>query len=427
MALAQAEQAVEQVLANPQIDRRVLAQQLEEAAQQYEAQGLDSPYYPLAAQFRALIERLDLANYTPPTIEEQIASHLAQAEQAVEQALANPAINRVALAQQLEREAQGAEAQGPDSPYYALAAQFRVLIERLDLANYTPPSVEEQIAIALAQAEQAVEQVLANPQIDRRVLAQQLEREAQGAEAQGPDSPYYPLAAQFRALIERLDLANYTPPSVEEQIAIALAQAEQAVEQVLANPQIDRRVLAQQLEREAQGAEAQGPDSPYYPLAAQFRVLIERLDLANYTPPSVEEQIASHLAQAEQAVEQALANPAIDRIALAQHLEQNAQQAEAGEDAGSPWLVLAAQFRELAAKLIESEEQEQLNEMLRQAAAQVQVALTQNDCEACAALYEKLTVVADAYAGGGHVLQIHAVFAARLRELAAKLQSSPAG
>jgi tetratricopeptide (TPR) repeat protein len=63
------------------------------------------------------------------------------------------------------------------------------------------------------------------------------------------------------------------------------------------------------------------------------------------------QHLGLQLSNATAAVEQALANPAIDRVGLAQHLERNAQQAEAGEGAGSPWLVFAAQLRELAAKL----------------------------------------------------------------------------
>jgi LPS O-antigen subunit length determinant protein (WzzB/FepE family) len=120
----------------------------------------------------------------------------------------------------------------------------------------------------------------------------------------------------------------------------------------LVNPQIDRRTLAQQLVKAVQHYEAgEEEGSPWLVFAAQLRAFIKRLNLANYTPPSVEEQIANYLAQAEQAVERALADSAIDRVALAQQLEQNAQHAEAGEEEGSPWLVLATQFRELAAKL----------------------------------------------------------------------------
>jgi tetratricopeptide (TPR) repeat protein len=142
------------------------------------------------------------------------------------------------------------------------------------------------------------------------------------------------------------------------------------------------------------------------------------------------QQLASQLTQAEAAVAEALADPAIDRAALAQKLEEQAEWAESVKRAGSPWLALAAQLRKLAAKLIDSidsEEQALLNEKLQRAQAQVEAALQGNDPEISAALYEKLIVVADAYAAGAHVLPIHAEFASALRKLAAQLQSELLG
>jgi hypothetical protein len=69
------------------------------------------------------------------------------------------------------------------------------------------------------------------------------------------------------------------------------------------------------------------------------------------SPPSAEQQIATITAQAEAAVEQATADRSIDRAALAQQLEAQAQWAEDGEAAGSPYLALAATLRTLAARL----------------------------------------------------------------------------
>jgi|GEM_PF-479186 ATP-dependent transcriptional regulator len=63
------------------------------------------------------------------------------------------------------------------------------------------------------------------------------------------------------------------------------------------------------------------------------------------------QQLGLELSEAEQAVAEALGNPAIDREELVQQLEELAQSAESGEEAGSPWRLLAGRLRELAAKL----------------------------------------------------------------------------
>jgi len=136
------------------------------------------------------------------------------------------------------------------------------------------------------------------------------------------------------------------------------------------------------------------------------------------------QQLGSALSNAKAAVEQAVLNPQIDRTALIQQLEEAAHYYAEGEEEGSPWLEVAAQFRQLAAKLADPEEQDMLKEKLQRASAQVEEALAHNDPEAIAALYERLSVVADAYAGGTQVSAIHAAFATALRELAAKLQAA---
>jgi tetratricopeptide (TPR) repeat protein len=211
----------------------------------------------------------------------------------------------------------------------------------------------QRLGSELTRAKAAVEQALAHPQIDRAALAQQLEKAAQHSEAgEEAGSPWLVLAAQLRALIERLDLANYTPPSLEQKIASHLSNAKKAVEEALNDPQIDRSALAQQLEQNAQQAEAgEEEGSPWLVFAIQLRSLIERLDLANYTPPTMEDQIATVLAQAEQLVTEALNDSAIDRPALIQQLQEAAHYYEEGEEQGSPWLVLATQLRELIPKL----------------------------------------------------------------------------
>jgi hypothetical protein len=63
------------------------------------------------------------------------------------------------------------------------------------------------------------------------------------------------------------------------------------------------------------------------------------------------QQIARIIAEAETVVAQAFADPSVDRAALVAQLEAQAQWAEAGEEAGSPYIDLAARLRALAAGL----------------------------------------------------------------------------
>lgn len=139
------------------------------------------------------------------------------------------------------------------------------------------------------------------------------------------------------------------------------------------------------------------------------------------------QRLALQLEEAGKAVNIALANPRIDRLLVVRWLDAIAQQLEQSEQENHFRHRLVYQLRELAAKLIDPEEQALLSEKLQRAEAQVEVALRGNDPEICAALYEKLIVVADAYASGAHVLPIHAGFASGLRKLAARLQYTSPG
>jgi hypothetical protein len=136
-----------------------------------------------------------------------------------------------------------------------------------------------------------------------------------------------------------------------QHLANQLAQAQAAVQQALNNANIDRRAVAQMLEQAIQQCESQGANSPYYALAQQLRGLIAQLDLENYTPPSEGQRIAGALALAQADVDKALSDASIDREALSKQLEEAAQRFAEGEEAGSPWYVLAEQLRALAAQL----------------------------------------------------------------------------
>jgi hypothetical protein len=176
-------------------------------------------------QFRDLIAQLDLENYTPPSQDQQITAVLGQAQSQVQQALDNPAINRLALAQALEQAIQHYAAQGPEAPGYVLVQQFRDLIAQLDLENYTPPSQDQQITAVLGQAQSQVQQALENPAINRLTMAQELEKAAHYyAEGEEEGAPYYLLAQQLRDLIAQLDLENYTPPSLRQKITYLIGK-----------------------------------------------------------------------------------------------------------------------------------------------------------------------------------------------------------
>jgi tetratricopeptide (TPR) repeat protein len=101
-----------------------------------------------------------------------------------------------------------------------------------------------------------------------------------------------------------------------------------------------------------------GPDHPDTQSSRQSLAVIEQRLAGNESPPSAESQIAQLTQQAESAVAQALAEGSAEqRAALAKQLEDVAQQAEAGEQEGSPWLALAAHLRALAAQLRQAADQ----------------------------------------------------------------------
>ena len=101
--------------------------------------------------------------------------------------------------------------------------------------------------------------------------------------------------------------------------------------------------------------QALGPQHPDTQSTRQSLAVAEER-LAGAAPPQTREaQIAAITQQAEDAVATALrTGSAADRAALAAQLEAQAQWAADGEDAGSPYLALAARLRELAAYLGEA-------------------------------------------------------------------------
>jgi hypothetical protein len=88
-----------------------------------------------------------------------------------------------------------------------------------------------------------------------------------------------------------------------------------------------------------------------HPTIQQCQQALVALDRLRQT---CEQQIAQIRRQAEAAVASALAeNDTKVRTALAEQLKARAQQAEAGEEEGLPYLALAAHLRGLAARLHE--------------------------------------------------------------------------
>lgn len=97
--------------------------------------------------------------------------------------------------------------------------------------------------------------------------------------------------------------------------------------------------------------QALGSDHPDTISSRQSLMAIEER-LQGTQPQRREEQIGEIISQAEANIADMLAaNDAEQRIAFATALEQRAQWAENGEEAGSPYLALAARLRELARTL----------------------------------------------------------------------------
>jgi AcrR family transcriptional regulator len=159
------------------------------------------------------------------------------------------------------------------------------------------------------------------------------------------------LAEQLRALITRLDLQNYTPPSEEQQIAEQLANAQALVEQAISDSNIDRRAVAQRLEQAIQQWESSGPESPWYTAATQLRGLIAQLDLENYTPLSEQQLIDELIALYQSAFVDACNNPNINHVELQQNLEGLARWAARNQEVHIGYLRLSTELNALAAQL----------------------------------------------------------------------------
>ncbi len=104
-------------------------------------------------------------------------------------------------------------------------------------------------------------------------------------------------------------------------------------------------------------------------------------------------------------------------------LAEIAQQAEDGETDGSPWLVLAAHLRTLMARL-EPREPSTYAELRARAEAAATRALAEGSAEDRADLAERLTAIADNYAGKQPTYSPAARLADDLRVLVAHLRSA---
>ncbi|MBK9709727.1 MAG: tetratricopeptide repeat protein [Kouleothrix sp.] len=136
-------------------------------------------------------------------------------------------------------------------------------------------------------------------------------------------------------------------------------------------------------------------------------------------PQTREAQIAAITAQAEAEVAAALADPTSDRTALIAQLEARAQWAEKDEEAGSPYLALAAHLRELKNQLISAPDPDTDRRIGLRARADAAVAQALVDpISDRAALSERLAAAADSFASGSPADQ---ELAAHLRGLIAEL------
>jgi tetratricopeptide (TPR) repeat protein len=84
------------------------------------------------------------------------------------------------------------------------------------------------------------------------------------------------------------------------------------------------------------------------------RTIRANLAALDNSQPSAAQQIGDITAQFEAAVASALADPASDRAALLQQIEDRARWAEQGEAEGSPYLALAARLRAIVEQLTKS-------------------------------------------------------------------------
>ncbi len=166
------------------------------------------------------------------------------------------------------------------------------------------------------------------------------------------------------------------------------------------------------------------PEHPDTQSSRQSLAAIEQRLAGTDAPLSPDAQIAQITLQAEEAVAHTLADgDDVQRTALHMRLAEIAQQAEDGETDGSPWLVLAAHLRTLMARL-DADEPPEYVALRQRAEAAVSGALAEGNPEDRAALAQKLTVTADAYAGGQSPDSPAATLAAHLRTLAERLRQS---
>jgi hypothetical protein len=168
-----------------------------------------------------------------------------------------------------------------------------------------------------------------------------------------------------------------------------------------------------------------GSDHPDTQGSRQSLAAIEQQLAGTEAQPSAEAKIAQITQQAEEAVVHALAgDDDAQRAALIDQLEAQARWAEDGESESSPYLALAAHLRALKARLEPGELPEHA-ELRARAEAAVARALAEGNAEDRAALAERLTVTADAYAGGQPPGCPAARLADNLRALAEQLRRLP--
>ena len=149
------------------------------------------------------------------------------------------------------------------------------------------------------------------------------------------------------------DLGIIAPREPAGEMATLLANARAAVDQALADDRVDRAALHAQFVRTIGEIEAQTADDPPCRLVVQrLHDLIAELDTA---PPPPARSTADHAADAIAALDAHIAavltDPAVDHAQIIAYLDERAAYFADGEDANSPWLAVAAHFRERAAQV----------------------------------------------------------------------------
>ena len=139
------------------------------------------------------------------------------------------------------------------------------------------PSPETQIAQAVAQAEAAVGRAMQDDRIDRAQLTAVLEQFAQQANNGG--ERYELLFRRLRELIADLEAAPPAPEiSIDDRAAQAIADAQQAADAALADPNADRAALTTELMEAAEYyADGEANGSPWLAVAQRYRELAAQL------------------------------------------------------------------------------------------------------------------------------------------------------